>query len=221
MADSDPYAKGRRAITAKPAYLQRLGLATDCTEAEIAKAYRRLARQLHPDHGGTKESFQQLLADYEQAKRYAEEIASRRQKPRQGWNPAERTNSFPASRSAVGRTTVLGATVVVLIVLLAFGTGRFPFAVVACLALAMCLAMLLLMAIGLPMLPRAGATATYLAGWLIVTGLLIFFYPDLLVLMRQPEYSEWAPLIVLIPFAYGTLTIIGGMSWLISLINKG
>ena len=33
-----------------PLYYQRLELALDATQLEIKQAYRRLARQLHPDH---------------------------------------------------------------------------------------------------------------------------------------------------------------------------
>ena len=43
-----------------------LGLTVTATDAEVRKAYRRLAMHAHPDKGGTKELFQSLNEAYEQ-----------------------------------------------------------------------------------------------------------------------------------------------------------
>lgn len=44
---------------------ETLGVSESSTDAEIKKAYRSLAMQLHPDKGGDKELFQQLTEAYE------------------------------------------------------------------------------------------------------------------------------------------------------------
>ena len=46
-------------------YYDVLGVATDATESQIKKAYRRLASQHHPDKGGDKIQFQQIQEAYE------------------------------------------------------------------------------------------------------------------------------------------------------------
>ena len=220
VSDSESRADTYNAATPtgkSPAFLERLGLQTGCTAKEVAEAYHRSATVLHPDQGGTKESFQRLRADYEDAKRYVEQIGHR---PRLGWNPAERTVATAEDRSLRGETKILALGVVALASMLLFGAGHFPLPLVAVTTVAFCLLLLILMVIGLPRLPRVGATLSYLAGWFVVTALLVFFYPDAIALMRDPDYTEWAPFIVLIPFAYFTLTVIGGMSWAVSLINK-
>ncbi|CAJ1431905.1 unnamed protein product [Effrenium voratum] len=45
--------------------LQTLGLTAGCDEQDVTQAFRRLARQRHPDKGGSKEEFQRLRAAYE------------------------------------------------------------------------------------------------------------------------------------------------------------
>lgn len=47
--------------------LVRLGLPASATAEEAKAAYRRLAQTRHPDKGGTKESFQELLEWYHAA----------------------------------------------------------------------------------------------------------------------------------------------------------
>lgn len=42
-----------------------LGVSREATEEEIKRAYRRRARELHPDQGGDEESFKELTAAYE------------------------------------------------------------------------------------------------------------------------------------------------------------
>ena len=43
------------------------------TVDQLEKAFKKRARQLHPDHGGTKEQFQELNTAYEQLKKETDE----------------------------------------------------------------------------------------------------------------------------------------------------
>jgi hypothetical protein len=43
-----------------------LGLSWPCTVDDVKRAYRRLARKTHPDHGGDAEAFRNLTTAYEQ-----------------------------------------------------------------------------------------------------------------------------------------------------------
>jgi DnaJ family protein A protein 2 len=46
-------------------YYNTLGVAKDCSQTDIKKAYRTLARQHHPDKGGDAEKFKQIQEAYE------------------------------------------------------------------------------------------------------------------------------------------------------------
>ena len=54
---------------AAPPALQALGLTAFASPDDVDEAYRRLARQLHPDVGGDPAKFKRLQRDYERAKR--------------------------------------------------------------------------------------------------------------------------------------------------------
>jgi DnaJ-class molecular chaperone len=47
-----------------------LGLNQDCTEEEFRTAYRKKAKESHPDMGGTAENFKKVQAAYEAIKRF-------------------------------------------------------------------------------------------------------------------------------------------------------
>lgn len=51
--------------------LVALGLQSGATQADIKRAYKRLAKKVHPDHGGDHESFIRLKNAYESAMRLA------------------------------------------------------------------------------------------------------------------------------------------------------
>ena len=46
-------------------YYDVLGVPTDASEADIKKAFRKLASQHHPDKGGDTDKFQQIQEAYE------------------------------------------------------------------------------------------------------------------------------------------------------------
>lgn len=51
-----------------PTWWEVLGISQDATAEDIEAAYRRLARQCHPDAGGSHEAFLRLTAAYHQAR---------------------------------------------------------------------------------------------------------------------------------------------------------
>lgn len=53
-----------------PDCLAQLGLSLPCTAADVRAAFRRLAKDVHPDYGGSPAEFQSLRAAYEQALRF-------------------------------------------------------------------------------------------------------------------------------------------------------
>jgi hypothetical protein len=53
-----------------PACLRALGLSLPCTEDDVKEAYRRLAKELHPDRGGDVRRFLLLQQHLEQAHHY-------------------------------------------------------------------------------------------------------------------------------------------------------
>lgn len=46
-------------------HLQALGLEPGCSPADVQAAYRRLARECHPDAGGDADRFRQVREAYE------------------------------------------------------------------------------------------------------------------------------------------------------------
>lgn len=50
-----------------PPCLARLNLTFPCTAADVRRAYRKMAKRLHPDQGGQAEEFLALQTAYEQA----------------------------------------------------------------------------------------------------------------------------------------------------------
>jgi hypothetical protein len=55
-----------------PRGFEALGLPASATPDEVRAAFRRLALQVHPDHGGNTEDFMRLQADFEHALSHAE-----------------------------------------------------------------------------------------------------------------------------------------------------
>ena len=71
----------RTGVGPSPA-LTALGLPPTAKLEEVERAYRELAKKVHPDRGGNVEQFKRLQALYEQAKRQAKRPASPIQEPR-------------------------------------------------------------------------------------------------------------------------------------------
>jgi hypothetical protein len=59
-----------------PPCLRALGLTWPCTEADVKRAYRRLAKELHPDRGGDVRRFLLLQDHQEQACRFVRRQAN-------------------------------------------------------------------------------------------------------------------------------------------------
>jgi VanZ family protein len=64
----------------RPDFLVRLGVLLPATLADIESAFRDKVKLAHPDRGGTVEEFNQLQADYEAARQFAQARQGRR-----GW----------------------------------------------------------------------------------------------------------------------------------------
>lgn len=60
------------ALRDRPACLQELGLAPDCTREEVMAAYRRQVKHVHPDHGGDRRKFDLLQQRLHEALRLVE-----------------------------------------------------------------------------------------------------------------------------------------------------
>ena len=58
---------GRRSVQTRGAWLSVLQLSWPCSLADVRTAYRRLARERHPDHGGTDAAFDKLTKAYKAA----------------------------------------------------------------------------------------------------------------------------------------------------------
>ena len=50
-----------------PACLQRLGVSWPCSQHEVRQAFRQHVKVIHPDRGGSSESFQRLYKAYQEA----------------------------------------------------------------------------------------------------------------------------------------------------------
>jgi hypothetical protein len=67
-ASSEPRAQRSRSEPAPAGSIwATLGIASDATASDIKAAYRRRARETHPDHGGDAAAFQRVLQAYEEA----------------------------------------------------------------------------------------------------------------------------------------------------------
>ncbi|MGD9854472.1 MAG: DnaJ domain-containing protein [Planctomycetaceae bacterium] len=68
-----------RGAVPRPIFMRALGLLPPYSVADVKKAYRTKAGQLHPDAGGDPEAFKALHTAYQQALDYAQFRESRRQ----------------------------------------------------------------------------------------------------------------------------------------------
>ena len=66
-SDRTPEFKPERAPDHTPACIKALGLTLPCTVKQVKAAYRRLAKQRHPDLGGSQARFIRLQRNYEAA----------------------------------------------------------------------------------------------------------------------------------------------------------
>ncbi len=62
-----------KSANAVPSYFVILGLTPPCTVDDVKRAYKRKARELHPDNGGSNDEFLALQHAYEQALRASTE----------------------------------------------------------------------------------------------------------------------------------------------------
>jgi len=114
--------------------LRDLGLEPGCSEKDVTRAFRRLAKQSHPDKGGSKETFQRINAAYEaltkdgglekaardadprpraddeKDRRAAHEFAAERERKERAWAQARRDSaSARAERAAASAATAAAA----------------------------------------------------------------------------------------------------------------
>ncbi len=73
-ADPAIYYAESKATAFRPECFIVLDLAADASRDAIHKAYRRLARQTHPDHGGDSEEFKRVRKAYEDALAFAARV---------------------------------------------------------------------------------------------------------------------------------------------------
>ncbi len=57
-----------------PACLLALGLQLPCTPTDVKRAYRRLAKELHPDRGGDRRQFMELQRNCEASLRFLRDV---------------------------------------------------------------------------------------------------------------------------------------------------
>ena len=67
-----------------PGSLRTLGLEMPCTEAEVKRAYRKLAEKTHPDRGGDRDAFLLLQREFEEALQFVRESEVKASVPKPG-----------------------------------------------------------------------------------------------------------------------------------------
>ena len=201
----------------RPLFLRYLDLPSSCTEKDVQLAYRRMAKECHPDHGGNVARFRELRKNYEAALRFVQ---------KQPVQPVQPNNSsldpfrFATQSSGRHKKTVIAIACVLIIGLIVatlFGKGLLAFA-----------SLFFLLAILLGPISASSFrpifTGIFFAGTCIVVagyivggfqaGLFEFLYADDF-LRREPAENE---LFIFATLLFAVFMIFSAFaSWLISL----
>ena len=201
----------------RPHFLRYLDLPLSCTEKDVQLAYRRMAKECHPDHGGNVARFRELRKNYEAAIRFAQTPPDALVRPNnsrldpfrfaaQGYRPNKR------AAFVVGCLLAISLTVAIF-----FGKGLLAFA-------SFCSVLTILLGPISASAFRPIYTGIFFAGTCLVVaafimggfqaGLFEFLYADDF-LRREPEQSE---LFVGAALIFSIFMIFSAFaSWLISL----
>jgi hypothetical protein len=210
----------------KPQFLERMGLDNACSPQEVAAAYRRLAKVTHPDQGGTKQAFQQLHRDYEEAKRYVERAHDIR--PPTGWQPAQGSETLRPPQNTVakapphtfGSLLILVVTVASgLMALVGFQSHRLSMTSASSLiAIVGCMYCVV---IWLPKLQRGTAVVCTVFVWFLATCVMIFIRDEIAMAFFEPHLleEEWVVFYGFAPVGYFTLTIFGLLGISVTLVR--
>lgn len=197
-------------------FLARLGLDRNCSEADVRAAFLRRAQEVHPDHGGSKQAFQELKRDYEAALQFAKtppKAASARPH-----NTTFRARAPRSSRKHRGQPLLLGAATILALLGCLLFSATLPF-VVSLLGLALLIP--LLVVFGLPAMPRAYATILYFTT-VLLSGTLVFGLAaqgeyHQIYRMEQAEMTIYDWMLAGSPFYVVLLWFVGFCGWTASL----
>lgn len=197
-------------------FLARLGLDRNCTEADVRAAFLKRAQAVHPDHGGSKQAFQQLKRDYDAALQFAK--SPQKAASTGPHNATIRTRTPRAYRQRRGHPLLLGAAAIVALLGCLLFSATLPF-VVSLLFLAVFI--LLLGVFGLPAMPRAYATILYFTT-VFLSGTLVFGLAaqgeyHLVYRLDRAEMTIYDWVMAGSPFYVVLLWVVGFCGWTASL----
>lgn len=201
-----------------------MGLGTACSAQDVAVAYRRLAKDLHPDQGGSKQEFQQLHRDYEDAKRYVERGHGIRGPVT--WKPAQGSSTLrppdvpatPVSHKLGGRALLVVTIASSIVAVLGFQLAHLP---------ATCFASLVAIVgsitcafVWLPKLDKGPAVISTAVAWSLATTAMLLIRNEIAMAFSTPQVlEEWALFYGVAPIGYFVLTVFGLLGLSVTLVR--